>query len=343
MCWILLTTLQMFVKFKNNSICIVRVSMSSLVSVLLTFLGSLICVAFFTLAERKVLASVQRRKGPNINGFWGVLQPIADGLKLLLKEIIIPTKSNSFLFLVAPCLSLVFGFSMWGLIPWSFEDYLSNPDASLLYLYAFSSIGVYGVILAGWSSNSKYAFLGALRSVSQIISYEVSMGLLLLPLIMISGSFNLLDLVQLGQSVWLWSPMLPNAVLLFISLLAETNRAPFDLPEAEAEIVAGYNIEYSSISFAMFFLAEYSNMLWLSTLYSILFFGGWLSPCNIFADGVQWLILKTLVLSFSLIAIRAAYPRYRFDHLLSLGWSNILPIALGWFLLVSGITYFITW
>jgi NADH-quinone oxidoreductase subunit H len=233
-----------------------------MLELLITFLSALLAIAFFTIAERKVLASIQRRKGPNVTGFWGTLQAIADGLKLIFKEIIIPVRANWILFLAAPSITLLIGLLIWVLIPFSDMNYLTNFDFSLLFVYALSSIGVYGVIGAGWSSNSKYAFLGSLRSAAQLISYEVSIGLLLLPIAVCSNSFNLIEIVnQQGVGTWFCLPLLPTCVVFFISLLAETNRAPFDLPEAEAELVAGFNVEYSAMTFALFFLAEYSNML----------------------------------------------------------------------------------
>jgi NADH-quinone oxidoreductase subunit H len=249
---------------------------SKMIEILLLVITTLLAVAFFTIAERKLLASIQRRRGPNVVGFWGVLQAFADGLKLLLKEVIIPVRSNWVLFLSAPCLALSVGLLIWVFIPFSTVSFITNFDFSLLLIYALSSIGVYGIILSGWASNSKYAFLGALRSAAQLISYEVSIGLIVLPVAICAGSFNLTEIVaQQAASVWYFLPLLPSAVVFFISILAETNRAPFDLPEAEAEIVAGYNIEYSSMTFAMFFLAEYSNMLWLSVLFALCFMGGW--------------------------------------------------------------------
>jgi NADH-quinone oxidoreductase subunit H len=245
-----------------------------MIEILLLVITTMLAVAFFTIAERKLLASIQRRRGPNVVGFWGTLQAFADGLKLLLKEVVIPVRSNWLLFLAAPCVALAIGLFIWVFIPLSTINYITNFDFSLLFIYAISSIGVYGIILSGWSSNSKYAFLGALRSAAQLISYEVSIGLIVLPVAILSNSFNLVEIVSKQSSTWYLVPLLPGAIVFFISVLAETNRAPFDLPEAEAEIVAGYNIEYSSMAFAMFFLAEYSNMLWLSVLFSLCFLGG---------------------------------------------------------------------
>lgn len=280
------------------------------------------------------MASIQRRKGPNVTGFWGTLQAIADGLKLIFKEVIIPAKSNWLLFLAAPSITLLIGLLIWVLIPFSDLNYLTNFDFSLLIVYAISSIGVYGVIGAGWSSNSKYAFLGSLRSAAQLISYEVSIGLLLLPISICANSFNLIEIVQQQKmGTWFFLPLLPVCIVFFISLLAETNRAPFDLPEAEAELVAGFNVEYSAMTFALFFLAEYSNMLWLSIIMAICFFGGWLSPLSFLPDSIFWLLLKTMVICFLIIKVRANYPRYRYDQLMNLGWKIFLPFSIGYLLL----------
>jgi NADH-quinone oxidoreductase subunit H len=308
-----------------------------MLTIIITILFALLAIAFFTIAERKLLASIQRRKGPNVTGFWGILQAFADGLKLLLKEIIIPVRSNWILFLLAPCLSLIIALTAWVFIPFSELNYITNFDYSLLMLYALSSLGVYAIIGAGWASNSKYAFLGGLRSAAQLISYEVSIALLLLPVAACANSFNLIEIVNQQKSIWFIVPLFPVGVVFFISVLAETNRAPFDLPEAEAEIVAGYNVEYASMTFAMFFLAEYSNMLWLSAVIALCFFGGWLSPIFFLPNSVFWFLLKTLCVCFAIIKVRANYPRYRYDQLMTLGWKTFLPFAIGYFLLVTGI------
>lgn len=310
-----------------------------MLELLITFLCILLAIAFFTIAERKVLASIQRRKGPNVTGFWGTLQAIADGLKLIFKEVVIPVRANWMLFLAAPSITLLIGLLIWVFIPFSDINYLTNFDFSLLFVYALSSIGVYGVIGAGWSSNSKYAFLGSLRSAAQLISYEVSIGLLLLPISICANSFNLIEIVnQQDLGTWFCLPLLPTCVVFFISLLAETNRAPFDLPEAEAELVAGFNVEYSAMTFALFFLAEYSNMLWLSVIMAICFFGGWLAPLNILPSSSFWLIAKTMMICFLIIKVRANYPRYRYDQLMNLGWKVFLPFSIGYlFLTVSAL------
>lgn len=308
-----------------------------MIELLITFLCVLLAIAFFTIAERKVLASIQRRKGPNVTGFWGTLQAIADGLKLIFKEVVIPVRANWMLFLAAPSITLLIGLLIWVFIPFSDINYLTNFDFSLLFVYAISSIGVYGVIGAGWSSNSKYAFLGSLRSAAQLISYEVFIGLLLLPIAICANSFNLIEIVnQQNLGTWFCLPLLPTCIVFFISLLAETNRAPFDLPEAEAELVAGFNVEYSAMTFALFFLAEYSNMLWLSVIMAICFFGGWLSPIPFLPSSSLWLIIKSMFVCFLIIKVRANYPRYRYDQLMNLGWKNFLPFSLGYLFFTVG-------
>lgn len=308
-----------------------------MIELLITFLCVLLAIAFFTIAERKVLASIQRRKGPNVTGFWGTLQAIADGLKLIFKEVVIPVRANWMLFLAAPSITLLIGLLVWVFIPFSDMNYLTNFDFSLLFVYAISSIGVYGVIGAGWSSNSKYAFLGSLRSAAQLISYEVFIGLLLLPIAICANSFNLIEIVnQQNLGTWFCLPLLPTCIVFFISLLAETNRAPFDLPEAEAELVAGFNVEYSAMTFALFFLAEYSNMLWLSVIMAICFFGGWLSPITFLPHSSFWLIVKSMFVCFLIIKVRANYPRYRYDQLMNLGWKNFLPFSLGYLFFTVG-------
>lgn len=327
----------------------------------------LVAVAYFTIAERKVMAAIQRRKGPNVVGVWGLLQPIADGAKLVFKELLIPTRSDSYIFLVAPILILVLSMINWTIIPTNidlaintignvvvsntqndFLDTLNTNTSSvvdisygLLMILAISGFNVYGIIIAGWSSNSKYAFLGALRSAAQMISYEVSLGLLLLPVILLAGSLNFTDIVM-AQSItgWYVLPLLPCAIMFFISMLAETNRAPFDLPEAEAELVAGYNVEYSSIIFAMFFLGEYTNMLLMATIMVLLFFGGWLPIISIlgFMPGF-WLSFKVIIFCFLYILVRATLPRYRYDQLMDIGWKLFLPLSLGYLLFVVGILF----
>jgi NADH-quinone oxidoreductase subunit H len=301
----------------------------------------LISVAYLTLAERKLMASMQRRKGPNVVGFIGLLQPLCDGLKLLLKEPVLPSSANTIIFLMAPVLTFLLSLLAWASIPYSPGVVLADLNIGLLYLFAVSSLGVYGIITAGWSSNSKYAFLGCLRSAAQMVSYEVSLGLIIICVILCVGSLNLSEIVMAQQSVWFVIPLFPCTIMFFISCLAETNRAPFDLPEAEAELVAGYNVEYSSMGFALFFLGEYANMILMSSLCVILFFGGWLPPFDFFVfywiPGGFWFGLKVCFFLFCFIWVRAAFPRYRYDQLMRLGWKVFLPLSLAAVVFVAGL------
>lgn len=302
---------------------------------LLTLIFLIVAVAFFTLAERRVMGAIQRRKGPNITGFWGVLQPFADALKLIVKEIILPKRANKALFVLAPFLTLYFSLIGWAVIPFSTQSFVVNLNIGILYLLIISSFSVYGILLAGWASNSKYAFLAAIRSVAQAISYEVSIALIILPVILMSNTLNLIHIVLLQNELcWFCFPLFPLCVIFFISILAETNRTPYDLAEAEAELVAGYNIEYSGILFAAFFLGEYSNIFLMSSLFIILFFGGW----NFFAIFPEFIFsLKIVIVAFFFIFIRANAPRYRFDQLMVIGWKVFLPFVLGFFFFVSGL------
>jgi NADH-quinone oxidoreductase subunit H len=308
--------------------------LSILIKILIITLPLLGAVAYLTLMERKVIASMQLRKGPNVVGPFGLLQPLADGLKLLLKEIIIPSKANKFLFFLAPIITFVLALIGWAVIPFSENFVVANLNIGVLYLLATSSLGVYGIIIAGWASNSKYAFLGAIRSSAQMISYEVSIGLIIISVVLMAGSLNLSEIVLAQKNGWYVVSMFPMFVLFFASALAETNRHPFDLPEAEAELVAGYNVEYSSMAFAMFFLGEYANMILISSVASILFLGGWLPICNhpfcLAIPGFVWLMLKVIFLLFCFIWVRATLPRYRYDQLMRLGWKVFLPISLVW-------------
>jgi NADH-quinone oxidoreductase subunit H len=302
-------------------------------------------VAYVTLMERRVIAAMQLRKGPNVVGAFGLLQPLADGLKLMLKEVILPTASNKILFLMAPFITFLLALVAWAVIPFSETWVISNINVGVMYLLATSSLGVYGIIIAGWASNSKYAFLGAIRSSAQMISYEVSIGLVLITVILCVGSLNLTDIVLAQKNHWFALPLFPMFIIFFISALAETNRLPFDLPEAESELVAGYNVEYSSMPFSMFFLGEYANMILMSATTSIMFLGGWLPPFdNAFFNaipGVIWFILKIVFLLFCFIWVRATLPRYRYDQLMRLGWKVFLPISLIWVVGVSAyIVYF---
>jgi len=299
----------------------------------------LLSVAIFTVFERKVIGYTQYRQGPIRVGFLGLLQPISDGLKLLIKEPITPINSNFLMFTSAPIITLLLSLINWSLIPFYYGSVLSDLNLGILFILGISSLGVYGVIIAGWSSNSKYAFLGALRSAAQMISYEVSIGIILITVLLPVGSLNLTDVVLAQKKIWFIIPFFPIFILFFISSIAETNRHPFDLPEAEAELVSGYNVEYSSVGFAFFFIGEYANIIFMSALNSILFLGGWLSPLYIlnFLEGPVMLSLKILFFIFLFIFIRAILPRYRYDQLMSLGWKVFLPLSLGFFIFYYGL------
>ena len=318
-----------------------------LLKILSTTVPLLLAVAFFTVAERKIMGAIQRRRGPNVIGFVGLLQAIADGLKLLVKETILPSNSNLGIFLLAPVLSFLLSVIGWGVIPFSHTVVLADINLGILYIFAISSLNVYGLILAGWASNSKYAFLGALRSTAQMISYEISIGFIVLSIAVCVGSLNLSKIVLAQKEVWLLIPLFPLFVMFYISMLAETNRHPFDLPEAEAELVSGYNVEYSAMTFALFFLGEYSNMLLMCALSSILFFGGWLPPFDIFPltiiPGSFWFSLKVAVGAVFFILTRAALPRYRYDQLMHLGWKCFLPLAIGYLMFTVGILISFNW
>lgn len=300
----------------------------------------LMAVAFLTLLERKVMASIHQRKGPNIVGFFGLLQAFADGLKLFIKETIFPSSANTLIFVLAPIITFLISLFVWAVIPFGTNLVFADLNIGVLYVFAISSIGVYGIIFSGWSSNSKWAFLGGLRSTAQMISYEVSIGIILLCVLLCVGSLNLFDVVESQRKVWFIIPLFPLFIMFLISGLAETNRSPFDLPEAEAELVSGYNTEYSAIGFVLFFLGEYANMILMSSIISIYFLGGWLSPfnliCFILLPQFFWLGFKTTSILFIFIWVRATYPRYRYDQLMRLGWKVFLPFSFGWLIFVSG-------
>ena len=315
--------------------------------ILAIVLPLLVAVAYLTLAERKVIAAMQMRVGPNVVGPFGLLQPLADGLKLLMKETIIPAGANRVVFILAPMLTFILAMVAWAVIPVSYGWVLSDINVGVLYLFAISSLGVYGIVMAGWASNSRYAFLGALRSAAQMVSYEVSIGLVIITVLLCVGSLNLTDIVMAQQTVWFAIPLLPMFVVFFVSALAETNRAPFDLPEAEAELVSGYNVEYSSMAFALFFLGEYANMILMSGITTVLFLGGWLPPFGFapftWIPGVVWFALKVAFCLFVFLWVRATFPRYRYDQLMRLGWKVFLPLSLLWVILTAGVLVATGW
>jgi NADH-quinone oxidoreductase subunit H len=300
----------------------------------------LIAVAYLTLAERRVIGFMQLRRGPNVVGPFGMFQPFADALKLMAKETILPAGANKVVFLFAPMLTFILSLVAWAVIPFDEGLVIADINVGILYLFAVSSLGVYGVIMAGWASNSKYAFLGALRSAAQMVSYEVSMGLVIITVLLCAGSLNLSEIVEAQRGMWFALPLLPMFVVFFISTLAETNRAPFDLPEGESELVAGYFVEYSSMSFALFFLGEYANMILMSSMTVILFLGGWLPPFDIWPlniiPGPLWFILKIIMVLFVFLWVRATTPRYRYDQLMRLGWKIFLPFSLLYVVLTAG-------
>ena len=300
----------------------------------------MLSVAYLTLFERKVIGAMQLRKGPNVVGPFGLLQPIADGLKLFMKETIIPTGANRGVFIAAPMITFTLALVAWSVIPFDAGMVLADINVGILFLFAISSLGVYGILMAGWASNSKYAFLGAMRSAAQMVSYEVSMGLIIITVLLCAGSLNLSVIVEAQRNVWYIIPLFPMFVIFFISTLAETNRHPFDLPEAEAELVAGYNVEYSAMTFALFFLGEYANMILMSAMTSVLFLGGWLPPMDIalfnWIPGPIWLALKITFCLFIFVWVRATFPRYRYDQLMRLGWKVFLPLSLFAVVAVSG-------
>ena len=314
--------------------------LSLIIKVLLIVVPLLLAVAYFTLVERKIMAGIQRRRGPDVVGAWGLLQPLADGFKLIIKETILPSTANTVLFVISPILTFMLSIVGWAVIPFGNSFVLSDINIGVLYLFAVSSLGVYGIVMSGWSSNSKYAFLGGLRSAAQMVSYEVSIGFVIIAVILCAGSLNLSEIAVAQQSIWYAIPLFPMFLMFFISALAETNRHPFDLPEAEAELVAGYNVEYSAAGFALFFLGEYANMLLMSSVTTVFFLGAWLSPFSFIPltliPGPFWFAIKVCFFVALFVWARAAYPRYRYDQLMRLGWKVFLPLSLGWVLFLAG-------
>ena len=317
------------------------------VEILCVLVPLLITVAYYTYAERKILAYAQLRKGPNVVGPFGLLQPIADAIKMLHKETIIPSGANRLVFLAAPIVTVALALVAWAVIPFDTGLVISNINVGILYLFAISSLSVYGTIMAGWASNSRYAFLGALRSAAQMVSYEVSIGFVLVTVLLCAGSLNLTDVVLAQRHIWFVIPLLPMAVVFFVSGLAETNRAPFDLAEGESELVAGFHVEYSAMTWLLFFMGEYANMILVSAMTSILFLGGWLSPIPIapftWIPGPIWLIAKILFVMFVFLWVRATFPRFRYDQLMRLGWKVFLPLSLFWLVLTAGVLTALGW
>ncbi|MCR0982062.1 NADH-quinone oxidoreductase subunit NuoH [Roseomonas populi] len=322
--------------FLNTPVGIFALTVAQALALLVPLL---IAVAFMTLAERKIMAAMQLRKGPNVVGPFGLLQPFADAGKMLMKETIVPAGASKVLFIMAPMLTFVLAMIAWAVIPVNEGWAIADINVGVLYLFAISSLGVYGIIIAGWASNSKYAFLGALRSAAQMVSYEVSMGFVIVTVLLCVGSLNLTDVVLAQKNLWFFIPLFPMFIIFFISTLAETNRAPFDLPEGESELVAGFFVEYSAMTFALFFLGEYANMFLMSALTSTLFLGGWLPPFDVaplnWVPGPIWFILKICFCMFVFVWVRATLPRYRYDQLMRLGWKVFLPFSLVWLVLTA--------
>lgn len=326
---------------------IVHTLLPNILLIMLIIVPLMLGVAYLTYAERKIIGYIQVRIGPNRVGPLGLLQPIADGLKLALKEVIFPAKSNIYLFLVAPVLAIGPALAAWAVMPFDADMILADIDAGLLYILAITSMGVYGIIIAGWASNSRYAFLGALRSAAQVVSYEIAMGFALVGVLIAAGSLNMGEIVlaqQGGILNWFWLPLFPLFIVYFISGVAETNRAPFDMAEGESEIVAGFHVEYSGMAFAVFFLAEYADMILISMLAAVMFMGGWLSPFQgipglealfSWVPGLVWLLLKTCIFLFFYLWLRATFPRYRYDQVMRLGWKIFIPVTLVWLVVVA--------
>jgi len=323
----------------------INIFFSEIYKIIFILLPVLVSIALIVWLDRRVWAFVQKRKGPNVVGPFGILQTLADALKFIFKEIIIPASANKVIFVLAPIITLTLALIAWAVIPFSNEMVLANINVGILYLFAVSSLSVYGIIMGGWASNSKYPFLGAIRSAAQMVSYEVSIGIIIVNVLLCVGSLNLNKIVLAQENVWFIFPLFPMFVVFFISALAETNRPPFDLPEAESELVAGYQTEYSGMMYAMFWLGEYANILLLCALGSILFLGGWLSPIDIYPfnllPGVFWMIFKILGLFILFSLVKAIVPRYRFDQLMRLGWKIFLPLSLIWVVLTASFLFFL--
>ena len=323
----------------------INIFFSEIYKIIFLLLPVLVSIALIVWLDRRVWAFVQKRKGPNVVGPFGILQTLADALKFIFKEIIIPASANKVIFVLAPIITLTLALIAWAVIPFSNEMVLANINVGILYLFAVSSLSVYGIIMGGWASNSKYPFLGAIRSAAQMVSYEVSIGIIIVNVLLCVGSLNLNKIVLAQENVWFIFPLFPMFVVFFISALAETNRPPFDLPEAESELVAGYQTEYSGMMYAMFWLGEYANILLLCALGSILFLGGWLSPIDIYPlnllPGVFWMIFKILGLFILFSLVKAIVPRYRFDQLMRLGWKIFLPLSLIWVVLTASFLFFL--
>ena len=323
----------------------INIFFSEIYKIIFLLLPVLVSIALIVWLDRRVWAFVQKRKGPNVVGPFGILQTLADALKFIFKEIIIPASANKVIFVLAPIITLTLALIAWAVIPFSNEMVLANINVGILYLFAVSSLSVYGIIMGGWASNSKYPFLGAIRSAAQMVSYEVSIGIIIINVLLCVGSLNLNEIILAQENVWFIFPLFPMFVVFFISALAETNRPPFDLPEAESELVAGYQTEYSGMMYAMFWLGEYANILLLCALGSILFLGGWLSPIDIYPfnllPGVFWMIFKILGLFILFSLIKAIVPRYRFDQLMKLGWKIFLPLSLIWVVLTASFLFFL--
>ncbi len=316
--------------------------------ILLLLVPILVSVAMVVWFDRRVWGFVQKRKGPNVVGPFGLFQTLADALKYIFKEIIIPASANKVVFILAPIVTMTLALSAWAVIPLSEKLFISDINVGILYIFAISSLGVYGIIMGGWASNSKYPFLGAIRSAAQMVSYEVSIGIIIINVLLCVGSLNLKDIVLAQEELWFVVPLFPMFIIFFISALAETNRPPFDLPEAEAELVAGFQVEYSSTPFLLFMIGELMTVVLMCALISILFFGGWLSPIPVIPDGIFWLILKVLIIFFMFSMVKAIVPRFRYDQLMRLGWKVFLPMSLAWVVIVAtlaqlGVSGYVRW